>query len=703
MGGTAPRLSRWDIGSLVGGKYELRRLLGTGAMGSVYEARHVRTGKKVAIKVLTPEMASNREAEARFFQEARAAGAIDHENVVDIYDVDTHGDAPFIVMELLRGESLAAFLHRRGPLAVDEALQVIVPALEGIEAAHRDGIVHRDLKPDNIFLCRDRNGRFLRSKVLDFGISKVSATTDASHLRMTAVGTLMGTPLYMAPEQLQSATQVDARTDVYALGCVLFEMLTGRPPFVSENVAEIFIQIATTEPPPPSSLRPGISRAIDGVILRALAKTPGTRFESMRELARALLVARENGDLDIPREMVAETLIADREELIRTSPDRPVVDLAALGAGDPRGKSEGEDEHDGDTRFEDEYGETSFFDRAISSTEQPAFSAVAPEADSRTQDLSELMARLASSSTGALDDLESSAVAWGYGRDDETGTIDLSRLDSRTDTQLGLGPRTTSGATSTSHATSNATSTSTSNTTSTSTSNATSTPSSNATTDTDPSARPRGDSNKEPIALPMHGLRPIWLAVGALVLVTGVVLVASGGDATGGEATDERTGESNEDPSTRTTSATSTPSATSRPAKSTPARTNDESEVTPSSGLPTGIEPPIDGPHLLPSGTTLPVVGERPAAPSRSETRPNESPREIEPRENASPSPPPPPTEPRAERSDVRSSPHEPSPRDDRGAQATETSTSAAAPSPSPPPTPRATGRLGAASSVDDF
>ncbi|MCA9613963.1 MAG: protein kinase, partial [Myxococcales bacterium] len=418
---TNPRLSNWDIGSLVGGKYELRRLLGSGAMGSVYEARHVRTGKKVALKVLSPEMASNREAEARFFQEARAAGAIEHENVVDIYDVDTDADAPFIVMELLRGESLGAFLLRRGPLGVDEALQLIVPVLEGIEAAHRDGIVHRDLKPDNIFLCRDRNGRFLRSKVLDFGISRMSTPPDGSHLRMTTDGTLMGTPLYMAPEQLQSATAVDRRTDVYAMGCVLFEMLTGRPPFVSDNVAEIFIQVATKEPPDPCSLRQELPRPVGQVVRRALSKAPAARFESMRELARALLVAREGGADEPSDDMVAATLVVDREDLAQTAPDRPVVAL-------PR---------------EDDDAETSFFDRTSTSAEMEALRVASSEpTQAASRDLPELLARLASSSTTSLDELESSALAWGYAGDDETGAIDLRSMPepARSGTRLGLGP-----------------------------------------------------------------------------------------------------------------------------------------------------------------------------------------------------------------------------------------------------------------------
>ena len=425
-------------GELIGGKYELRRRVGVGAMGAVYEARHIRTGKRVAVKVLVPEMASNPEAGDRFFREARAAGAIEHPSVVDIYDVDLDGGTPFIVMELLRGETLADFMERRGALAVDEALHVTIPAMEGVHAAHRDGIIHRDLKPENIFLCRDRNGRFVRSKVLDFGISKMSMPADASRLRMTAEGTLMGTPLYMAPEQLESATAVDARTDVYAMGCVFFEALTGRPPFDSQNVAEIFVMIATREPPHPSEVESEVPRAVGDVVRRALSKDPADRFDSMRELARALLLAREgNYHAAAPSpEAMADTVVATggKGKWSDTVPDeRP-------SAGEPDdetivvGRLSMLDETDEHHAFSDE-DETNLFDRglvseaeglALAASEAKEAADSADAADAEDPGFAKLKSRFQSMRAEALDDPTAPAEAWGYG-DEETGSFDVER------------------------------------------------------------------------------------------------------------------------------------------------------------------------------------------------------------------------------------------------------------------------------------
>jgi serine/threonine protein kinase len=636
---TNPRLSNWDVGSLVGGKYQLRRLLGSGAMGAVYEARHVRTGKKVAIKVLSPEMASNRETEARFFQEARAAGAIEHENVVDIYDVDTDGGAPFIVMELLRGESLGAFLERRGRLGVDEALQVIVPALEGIEAAHRDGIVHRDLKPDNIFLCRDRNGRFMRSKVLDFGISRVATPADGSHLRMTVDGTLMGTPLYMAPEQLQSATAVDPRTDVYAMGCVLFEMLTGRPPFVSENVAEIFIQIATCEPPDPCAHRPELPRAVGDVVGRALAKEPSARFESMRELARALLVAREGGVEGPSDDMVAATLVADRDDLMKTSPDRPVVTS-------PR---------------EDDDAETSFFDRTSTSAEMEALRAASKDSADTSRDLNEMMARLASSSTTALDDLESSALAWGYGGDDETGAIDIRRVvepPARSGTRVSLGA--SEGPDPIEH---------------------------HASSGAQHAVAPEDGS---PLVLPTHGARPVvvGIAITAMVLAgVGFVSVSGDSEISATPATAS--------PAVVTEAPASTPSS-SRPTSSLVPEAAPEPTNARDDSLPSGVEPPPLSPEPPSSDaddapamrSTVASAASPSNTPSQMTSSTRSEARTPEPAREASNRP--------VERPATPTAPSTTTP--------PPATTAMAPPAPTvEPAATRAAGRLGAASSIDDF
>jgi eukaryotic-like serine/threonine-protein kinase len=271
-------------GSVIGGKFEIIRLLGMGGMGAVFEARHVVTAKPVALKWLKAHTAEEQQGVARFIREAQAAGRVHHPHVVDVYDVGQHGDGHFLVMELLRGEPLSALLER-SRLSIDEAISLLVPAIQAVGAAHRQGVVHRDLKPDNIFLCRNEDGSIWGPKVLDFGISKVNDTTSPS---LTQSGTTLGTPHYMSPEQIRGLSDTDFRTDIYALGVILYEALSGSVPFDGESYGAIAIDIATASPTPLMHLRSDLPGATGDIVAKAMARSPSERFQSADELASAL-------------------------------------------------------------------------------------------------------------------------------------------------------------------------------------------------------------------------------------------------------------------------------------------------------------------------------------------------------------------------------------------------------------------------------
>ena len=271
------------IGATIGGKFRLERLIGEGGMGAVYEATHVVTGKRVALKWLTTPGTSS-EAVQRFLREAQAAARVDHPNVVDVYDIGTEGDGHFLVMELLRGEALSDLIAR-GPIPHDRVVRMLVPAVRALAAAHRQAVVHRDLKPDNIFLCYTDDDVFIGPKLLDFGISKI---TDDFAPSLTASGTTMGTPYYMSPEQIRHQNTSDPRTDIYSFGVILYETLTGRVPFEGESYGAIAIEVATGAVIPPSRIRPSIPKELDAIVLKAMARKPDDRYASAAELATAL-------------------------------------------------------------------------------------------------------------------------------------------------------------------------------------------------------------------------------------------------------------------------------------------------------------------------------------------------------------------------------------------------------------------------------
>jgi len=275
------------VGRTAGGKYKLVRLLGKGGMGEVYEAQHSVIGRRFAIKFLHPHLAANSEVVARFQREAQAAGSLENENIAAVVDAGTADDgAPFLVMEYLDGEDLAHLLVRGGPLPVPRAAYIIIQACRGLAAAHGRGIVHRDLKPENLFICK-RNDASDLIKVLDFGIAKLHAGSAGTGLTQT--GTTMGTPYYMSLEQARGAKEVDQRTDIYALGVILYEILSGAKPHPGESYNEILYHVLTQEPAPLDSIRPELPAGLSAIVQKAMAREAGDRYASAADLTAALI------------------------------------------------------------------------------------------------------------------------------------------------------------------------------------------------------------------------------------------------------------------------------------------------------------------------------------------------------------------------------------------------------------------------------
>jgi serine/threonine-protein kinase len=272
------------VGAVVD-RYTLVRVLGQGGMGAVYEARHATLSRRFAIKFLLPDLASNRDILRRFENEAKAAGGLEHPNLAAVTDFGRATDgAPYIVMEYLQGEDCAKLLKRLGPLPVPRAVNIVVQACRGLAVAHQAGIVHRDLKPENLFLTDAGDGSD-HVKVLDFGIAKLRVS-DASVI--TGTGATFGTAFYMSPEQARGAGEVDARTDVWSMGVVLYELLTGRKPFVGEQFLQVIHQILSAPAPSLASLRAGLPAGLVSVVEQSMAKELTARLPSIVALGGAL-------------------------------------------------------------------------------------------------------------------------------------------------------------------------------------------------------------------------------------------------------------------------------------------------------------------------------------------------------------------------------------------------------------------------------
>ncbi len=274
------------IGTTVASKYRIDRLIGRGGMGAVFQAANLAIGKRVALKFLDHEAARNREACQRFQREAEAAGMAESAHIVQIFDSGVSDTGlPFLVMELLTGEDLRGRLRREQRLSVPSTLRIASQVLRALLRAHAAGIVHRDLKPDNVFLCaRDDDPSFV--KLVDFGISKVARARTADTL--TRRGTVLGTAFYMSPEQAQSFADIDGRTDLFSLGAILYEMLTGQPPHVAPTYEAVLIAICTHDAPDVRLRAPEVPEAVAKLISRALERERERRFQSAEEFLAAI-------------------------------------------------------------------------------------------------------------------------------------------------------------------------------------------------------------------------------------------------------------------------------------------------------------------------------------------------------------------------------------------------------------------------------
>ncbi len=270
------------------GNYTITAKLGEGGMGVVYLAEHPVIGRKVAMKAIHPELSRNPEVVSRFVTEAKAVNQIGNEHIVDIHDFGTTADGDFyFIMEFLQGEALADRLRRESPLDPARALNIGAQVADALAASHAHGIIHRDLKPENIFLIQ-KGGTNDFVKVLDFGLAKLTLGADkVSH--KTRTGSVMGTPYYMSPEQCEGRPNIDHRADVYSLGVILFEMMTGKVPFGGEGYGEIIVKHITAELPSPRAINPRLSPACESILLRALAKNRDERFRGMDDFRAAML------------------------------------------------------------------------------------------------------------------------------------------------------------------------------------------------------------------------------------------------------------------------------------------------------------------------------------------------------------------------------------------------------------------------------
>ncbi len=273
-------------GQTIEGRYRIEKLLGKGGMGAVYLGRHTVIGKKVAVKFLHHQFTHNEEIVKRFYREAQAAAAIAHKNIIDVLDVGvSETREPYLVMEYLEGESLSHLLRRNGNIDMGAACGILEPTLLALAVAHSKGIVHRDLKPENIFLVK-QDDDIPQIKIIDFGISKI--TELGASVRFTQTGTLLGTPAYMSPEQARGDSDVDHRSDLYSVGVMLYEMLSGKMPITGKNHNAHLMNVITQAPIPPRESNPEFPLEAEPVVLKALSKDAGSRHQTAVEFLDAL-------------------------------------------------------------------------------------------------------------------------------------------------------------------------------------------------------------------------------------------------------------------------------------------------------------------------------------------------------------------------------------------------------------------------------
>jgi serine/threonine protein kinase len=338
------------VGRVVG-NYRIIKLLGGGGMGVVWLADHVKLGRKAVIKFMQDDLVDDHVHAQRFLNEARTTASIRHPGIVEVFDFSTDDRGhPYIAMELLEGESLRSRIDRESALPVSIALAVTGQIASAVGAAHAAGVIHRDLKPENVFLVPDTESPHgVRVKVLDFGLAKITVNNDPG---VTRTGIVVGTPRYMSPEQCRSKAPVDGRTDIYSLGCMLFEMVCGRPPFLGKAPGELMLAHSTLSPPAPNELVPSITPALERTMLRMIEKDPEKRFASMSELVSVIaqlaaaappdaLVATPVGRPTTPSSPVETPLVRPAKGVAETPLARPAkssvpppaVEVPARGSG----------------------------------------------------------------------------------------------------------------------------------------------------------------------------------------------------------------------------------------------------------------------------------------------------------------------------------------------------------------------------------
>ncbi len=323
-------------GQLLAGKYRVERVLGAGGMGVVLAATHMHLHQHVALKLMLPEAVKNPVLAERFAREARAAARLKSAHVARVFDVGVlETGSPYMVMEYLEGSDLASIVARQGALDVDVAVDCVLQACDAVAEAHSLGIVHRDLKPGNLFLTYRNDGRPL-VKVLDFGISKHASTP--ADLSLTSSTEVIGSPNYMSPEQLRSARRADARSDIWGLGIILYELLTGRVPFVAETFAELASKVLNDPPLPLSTTRPDATPELARIVGRCLEKDPERRHRDVAELAAALAPFARADTRELAERIARISHSASRPPALSTG--RPVANGTAftLHAGSRAGR-----------------------------------------------------------------------------------------------------------------------------------------------------------------------------------------------------------------------------------------------------------------------------------------------------------------------------------------------------------------------------
>ncbi len=319
-------------GDVVAGKYRVDRVLGAGGMGVVVAATHTELDQKVALKFILPDALKGPESVERFLREAKASVRLKSEHVARVYDVGKLSTGePFIVMELLEGMDLAKLSKHHAPVPATDAAEYVLQACEALIEAHANGIVHRDLKPQNLFVCRRMNGSPL-VKVLDFGIFKATGPAAIGQMSLTDSTVVLGSPLYMAPEQMRAARNADARSDVWSLGVILYELLAGRVPFDGETVTELCLKVTSEPPEPLVKLREGLPDDLVKLVMRCLEKNAQKRFPTVAQLAAALepfSSSAQRGALDRPWRSLVDTV--DQLDLVADAAKSVSGDKAGTG------------------------------------------------------------------------------------------------------------------------------------------------------------------------------------------------------------------------------------------------------------------------------------------------------------------------------------------------------------------------------------